>query len=98
MLVGSKLITPNQLSSSLADSLAQNRRLGEVLVEKGLLSEGNLTRVLRMQQKRATFASRRDDAAYKNEAKAKSNLGLIFYPIILCIGVLLLVLFQYNIL
>jgi Ca-activated chloride channel family protein len=97
MLVWSKLITPNELSSSLADSLAQNRRLGEVLVEKGLLSEDALTKALRMQQKRSTFATRRDGVAYGEQAKAKGNLGLIFYPVILCIGVLLLLLFQYNI-
>ncbi|OGO05924.1 MAG: hypothetical protein A2Y60_00205 [Chloroflexi bacterium RBG_13_54_9] len=98
MLVVSKLITPNELSASLADSLAQNRRLGEVLIEKGLVSEGALAQVLRMQQKRATFASRRDGVAYGNEAEASSGLGLIFYPIILAIGVLLLLLFQYNML
>lgn len=98
MLVTSKLITSNELSSSLADSLAQNRRLGEVLVEKGLVHEDDLTNVLRIQQKRGTYASRRDGVAYGNEAKASSKVGLIFYLILLGIGGLLLLLFQYNIL
>ncbi len=98
MLVASKLITPNELSGSLADSLAQNRRLGEVLIEKGLLSEDALAKVLRMQQKRATVASRRDDVAYGDEAGTHGKIGLILFPCVLAIGALLLLLFQYNIL
>ena len=98
MLVGSKLITSAELSSSLADSLAQNRRLGEVLVDKGLLSGDTLAEALHMQQKRATFGSRRDSAAYGNQTKGSGKVGLISYPILLCVGVVLVLLSQYNIL
>ena len=97
MLIVSKFITSNELSTSLADSLAQNRRLGEILVEKRLLTEDALAQGLRIQQKRGIFALRRDAMAFLIEAEASDRLGPFLYPIILALAVWLLLL-QYRIL
>lgn len=95
MLVASKLITPNELSTSLADSLAQNRRLGEILVEKRLLTDDALAQGLSIQQRRGILALRRDAVAFLIEAEASDRLGPFLYPVILALAVCLLLL-QYS--
>lgn len=79
ILLLEEAIRLHQLSAALEVSLSANRRLGEVLIEQGHLTEGEVQRYLKLQFSRIlddVFSWQEGDFAFETKSIPEAEVGL----------------------